>query len=58
MLFGCAAASVSLCGAGVVSGIPLASATLLGPAFVVFVAGWTVGTWSELLLPLRSTTGW
>jgi cellulose synthase/poly-beta-1,6-N-acetylglucosamine synthase-like glycosyltransferase len=58
VLIGCVATSVSLCGAGVVCGIPLASATLLGPALMVFVAGWTVGTWSELLLPLRTTTGW
>ena len=58
VLLACTATSVSLCGAGVVCGIPLASSALLGPALVVFVAGWTAGTWSELLLPLRSTTGW
>ena len=58
VLLGCGATSLALCGAGLVGGVPLASATLLGPALVVFVAGWTVGTWSELLLPRRATTGW
>lgn len=53
-----AAASTALFAAGLLAGSSASTALRLGPAFMVFVAGWSVGTWSELLSPLRATTGW
>lgn len=58
LLLSGAGLSAALCAAGLVAGEPAGTALLLGPAFAVFVAGWTVGSWSELLTPLRVTTGW
>jgi cellulose synthase/poly-beta-1,6-N-acetylglucosamine synthase-like glycosyltransferase len=57
-LFCCAGASTALFAAGLLAGSSASTALLLGPALLVFVAGWSVGTWSELLSPLRATTGW
>ena len=57
-LFCCAGGSTTLFAAGLFAGSPASTALLLGPALLVFVAGWSVGTWSELLSPLRTTTGW